>query len=169
MDKYQTFTPRFFALLIDAFIFLPIGIFDEWFKEAQFPQVFFYFWLPVANLAAPIYTLVMHGLYGQTLGKMAMRVKVLDVSENPITFKHAFLREFPQLIINFSLIFISLPVPSESNEFNLFSDINLGKLLMIMMLTWGIADIIIFLTNKKRRALHDYLAGTVVIRWNEEQ
>src|SRR5215204_61449 len=97
MEKYQTFFPRFVALLIDSFIMLPIGISDDWFRQAEFPPLFFYFWIPLSALVSPFYIIIMHGLYGQTLGKMAMNVKVLDVSEEPLKFKQAILRESPQL------------------------------------------------------------------------
>ena len=164
MEKYQTFAPRLGALLIDMFIFLPLGIFDVWIKEANISPMLYYIWLPILNLAFPIYTIATHSLYGQTLGKMATKVKVLDVAEKPITFQHAFLREFPQLIFNFSLMFIAVPQFSENEgNFN-FSTNPFGSFLFIVMMVYGFANIIVFLYSDKRRALHDYIAGTVVVK-----
>jgi hypothetical protein len=39
-------------------------------------------------------------------------------------------------------------------------------LLTILPLLWFIAEAITMLTNEKSRALHDYIAGTVVVRTN---
>jgi uncharacterized RDD family membrane protein YckC len=36
----------------------------------------------------------------------------------------------------------------------------------LIILCWFLAEVITMLTNEKRRALHDFLAGTVVIRTN---
>ncbi len=38
----------------------------------------------------------------------------------------------------------------------------------IIVFGWWIAEIITMLTNEKRRAIHDYIAGTVVVRTNIE-
>jgi len=34
----------------------------------------------------------------------------------------------------------------------------------VLYAVWVYGELIVLLTNKKRRALHDFLAGTVVIR-----
>ncbi len=42
----------------------------------------------------------MHGRYGQTLGKMATRVKVIDVTEEiEVTYRQAFLRDSPLVVL----------------------------------------------------------------------
>ncbi len=108
MEKYQTFTPRLFALIIDALIFLPLSFLDNLIKEANLLPAIFALWLLVSSAAHPLYSILMHGIYGQTLGKMAMKVKVVDAFEKPITFHHAVLRELPYLSFNFSLIFFTM-------------------------------------------------------------
>jgi uncharacterized RDD family membrane protein YckC len=164
MEKYRTFFPRLVALLIDGFIMLPIAILDDWFRKAEFPLEFFYVWIPVSSLVVPVYTILMNGFYGQTLGKMAMNVKILDISEEPINFKQAILRELPQLLFNVGAIFLgiiyfaqdpeSMPVKSAYSVY------------MTAATIWGFADILTFFANEKRRALHDFIAGTVVVKTN---
>ena len=39
-------------------------------------------------------------------------------------------------------------------------------LLAIVPGLWFLAEVVTMLTNEKRRALHDYIAGTVVVRTN---
>lgn len=166
MEKYHTFRPRLIALLIDSFIMLPIGILDEWFRQAEFPPVFFYIWIPISSLILPAYTILMHGFYGQTLGKMYMEVKVLDVTEEPIKFVQAVRRDLPQLIFNMFAIALGIAFLGQNPEaesvkyaygtFALFATV------------WGLADILVFFSNDKRRALHDYIAGTVVVKIKQQ-
>lgn len=164
MEKYQTFVPRLVALLIDGFIMMPLAILDDWFRRAEFSPAFFYVWIPLSLLVAPVYKILMHGLYGQTLGKMYMNVKVLNATEEPIKFVQAFVRETPQLIFNLGSIFIGIAFLGVNPEDENFQTIY--KFLMTFAGVWSLADILTFFTNDKRRALHDFLAGTMVVKTN---
>ena len=165
MEKYQTFFPRLVALLIDSFIMLPIGILDDWFRQAEFPSPFFYTWIPLSLLVSPVYIIIMHSIYGQTLGKMAMNVKVLDVSEEPIKVAQAILREMPQLIFNLGMIYLGVAFfPQTLESENVKNHISV---FLALFSVWGLADILVFFSNEKRRALHDFIARTVVVRINQ--
>jgi len=164
MEKYRTFFPRFVASLIDGFIMVPILVLDDWFRQAQFPPLFFYIWIPISLLISAVYRIMMHGHYGQTLGKMAMNVKVLDVTEEPIKFNQALLREIPQLIFCAGAIYLGIVFLAQDREaenvkmaygtFNSFAGV------------WSLADILTFFYSPKRRSLHDFIAGTVVVKTN---
>jgi uncharacterized RDD family membrane protein YckC len=164
MEKYQTFFPRFVALLIDSFIMLPIGISDDWFRQAEFPPLFFYVWIPLSALVSPVYRILMHAACGQTLGKMALNVKVLDASEEPIKYKQAIAREIPQMMFNIGVIYIGIAFLGENPEAENVKSAY-GTLAGFATI-WGLADILTFLFNNKRRALHDFIAGTVVVKTN---
>ena len=164
MEKYKTFVPRLVALLVDSFIMLPISILDDWFRQAGFPPLFFYFWIPLSSLVFPVYMILMHAHFGQTLGKMWMNVKVLDFSEEPIKFKQAILREIPQLIFSVYTIYLGIAFLGENLESESVKAAYTPFVIMVSI--WGLADILTFLFNDKRRALHDFMAGTVVVRTN---
>ncbi|MEP6902967.1 MAG: RDD family protein [Actinomycetota bacterium] len=164
MEKYKTFAPRLVALLIDSFIMLPIAILDDWFRQAEFSPLFFYIWIPLSALVLPVYMIMMHGLYGQTLGKMAMNIKVLNVTEEPLKFNQAIWREIPQLIFNIGAIILGIVFLAQDPEaenvkmsYGIF-----GAFAMV----WGLADIMTFFFSDKKRALHDFIAGTVVVKMN---
>jgi uncharacterized RDD family membrane protein YckC len=162
MEKYQTFFPRFIALLIDSFIMVPLFVFDQWFREAELPHSFFYFWIPLSSLVFPAYSITMNAKFGQTLGKMWMKVKVLDVSENPLTIRQAMLRDTPQIIFSLSAIIIGIiALPYNENAVEMMYVFGIFNAVSGI---WGLADIVVFLTNDKRRALHDLIAGTVVVK-----
>lgn len=162
MEKYRTFFPRLAALLIDGFIMIPLAILDDWFRTAEFSPAFFYVWIPLSLMVTPVYKIAMHGRYGQTLGKMYMNVKVVSLTEGPITFAQATVREAPQLLFNLASIFIGLRFLGVGPEDESFQ--KAYGFVVTLAGFWSLADIVTFWTNDKRRALHDYLAGTVVVK-----
>lgn len=166
MEKYRTFLPRLVALLVDSFIMLPLGILDDWFRQAAFPPVFFYVWIPLSALVFPFYMILMHGFYGQTLGKMWMNVKVVDArTEEPIRMPQAVRRETPQLVFNLVGIYLALAffgVDPESEVLRSPYSIFTG-----VAAAWVFADVLTCLYNPNRRALHDMIAGTVVVKLNQ--
>lgn len=166
MEKYQTFTPRLFALIIDGLIFLPLYFLDNVIKEASLSPVIFSLWLLILNIAHPLYSILLHGVYGQTLGKMVAKVKVVDAFENPITFHHAVLRELPYLSFNFSLIFFTMQQTPNVEQPNLFTPDSVADIILFLMVGWTFVDIAVFFISDKCRALHDFIAGTVVIKTN---
>jgi uncharacterized RDD family membrane protein YckC len=97
---------------------------------------------------------------------MWMNVKVFDVSENAMTMRQSFWREFPQLVFNLGAIvtgIMALDIDAESLTMKYAYGIY-----ATLATIWGLADIVVFLSNEKRRALHDYIAGTVVIKTETE-
>ena len=165
MEKYRTLAPRFLALILDIILLLPLGIVEELIKNAAFSQGFKWALSFIISLGYIIYFVVMHGWFGQTVGKMLMKVKVLSFSETPMSFRQAVLRESPQIFLTVgSFIFL---YPLTQNDIDPNSEDYWKNPFAILMLIWGIADLIAALASDKRRALHDYLAGTVVVRTNQ--
>jgi len=108
----------------------------------------------------------MHGKLGQTLGKMATRVKVLDISEGQLTMPQAIRRDIIPLSLN--LIYIVLQAPKILSGLNIMDPktlkFDVSFYLMIFSGTgWFWAEVVTMLFNKKRRAVHDFIAGSVVI------
>lgn len=165
MNKYQTFFPRLVALAIDNFIMIPLAIFDDWFRQAELPPLFFYFWIPLSSAVVPVYLIWMNTKFGQTLGKMAMNIKIVDLSENPIKFSHAFLRDLPQVLTNIASMTLGIMFLGRNPEDETVK-LTLGTFVMIAGI-WGLADILTFAFNSKSRALHDIVAGTVVVKIEE--
>lgn len=90
-----------------------------------------------------------------------MNVKVLDISESPLKIYQAVLRDLPQIIFVIgSFIFVNPYLNGETIEPSVY----FSNPFVILISLWGIADIVVFFTNHKRRALHDYIAGSVVVK-----
>ena len=118
-----------------------------------------------------VYSVYLHGRFGQTVGKMVTRVRVVNaLTEEPITVRHALLRDcvpilisIPLLIYNSYLLLIESPV-RESSTIN-----ELANWTFYIGGIWWLVEIITMLTNNKRRAVHDFIAGTVVVRTNIDE
>jgi uncharacterized RDD family membrane protein YckC len=165
MEKYQTLFPRLAAIILDIILLLPLAIIEQLIKSAEFAPVGKWALFFILNFAQIIYFVVMHGLYGQTVGKMLMKVQVTDFSEAKISFRQAMMRDLPQILFTVgSSLFL---YPLSLNEIDPNSPDYWKNPFIVLISVWGIADALAVLTNDKRRALHDYLAGTVVVRVNQ--
>ncbi|MGB7068349.1 MAG: RDD family protein [Pyrinomonadaceae bacterium] len=166
MNKYHTFGPRFWALVLDSILLLPLGIADS--VASEMTGGYSRLGLSISITIVYItYFVVMHAVFGQTVGKMLMKVRVLDLSESKMRPVQALLRSLPELMLSLaSVAFMFFFIPRESivdpAEFwrNPFQ---------ILMLLWAMADITVFFINDKRRALHDMIAGTVAVREFSEE
>ena len=161
--KYKTGARRFWASVIDILIFIPLIFLDEFINFTDPFSILA--WQASISLAGYSYSIIMHYKYGQTLGKMAFNIKVLDVSESQnLTFKQALLRDsVPILIDLMGFIYFSFLInkkPLSTNDLIT----NYEDLVAIVGLVWVLLELITMLANKKRRAIHDYIAKTVVIR-----
>lgn len=168
MEKYQTLYPRALALILDSVLLLPLGILDEWMRTLTLRQEILYILLFGINIASILYFIIMHGLFGQTVGKMLMKVKVLDISESSLKFRQAVLRDLPQILFIIGSFIFMNPLLLSTGEMTTEALDYFKYPLVILMLLWGFADVIVFFTNDKFRALHDYIAGSVVVKINNQ-
>ncbi|MFC1694337.1 RDD family protein [Candidatus Latescibacterota bacterium] len=104
--RYDTFSDRFFAGLIDGLLFIPIPFVDKFIVSAFGESLIIASWLTLSSFLYLFYSILMHGLWGQTVGKMRMYVRVLDVSETRLNMKQAVLRDIVPVVLN--LIYVSL-------------------------------------------------------------
>lgn len=166
MDKYQTILPRIFALIVDFLVMLPLSFLTTVFGSVgDSPKTAFVFSTIISAIPV-IYTISMHTFYGQTVGKMALRLKVINLSERPITFTQAVIRSLPQMLP----VFIAASIATNrmfyqtENEFtNDLFGITVGTA-YVLYIVWSIGNIISALVTEKKRALHDLIAGTVVVK-----
>ena len=184
-QKYRTFWPRLWASCTDALVLAPITAFINYYLSLDISDWAMIRWLFVLIYVVSgyywwAYTIGMHGRFGQTVGKKATRVKVVDnKTEEPITFRHALLRDsIPLIIITPLVVYESchLIMGASISEFitrqDVWSDVAATAWEMwtaIVAIIWWFAEFVTMLLNKKRRAVHDFIAGTVVVRTNLEE
>ncbi len=167
VDKYKTFWPRFWAGFIDGIVLLPVGLLGNWIwknTDMIHPSILLT-WFVFHSLLGFTYSILMHGYFGQTLGKMVTHVKVLDKSENVLLFKQALYRDMIPLILILISISFLIPYVIEGTHPYLKNGLTLtDKILFSINSIWFAIEIITILSNRKRRAFHDFIAGSVVIR-----
>lgn len=172
--QYLTFWPRLWAGFVDSLVLWPLAFVFTLILQLDIPL-----WLVIIvwflqSLIWVAYSVYMHGKYGQTIGKIVTKVKIIDAkTHNPISFRHAIVRDsIPILIIIISEVYLAYHLAtgtiSIDDLINGESETVAGWFLWIFA-GWYLAEIITMLTNNKRRALHDFIAGTVVVRTNIEK
>jgi uncharacterized RDD family membrane protein YckC len=167
--KYKTFWPRFWAGGIDSIVFIPLMVIDHfvWKAHSSIPILLIAIWHIAYSLSFSIYSILMHGKYGQTLGKMVMRVKVLDISENKLTMYQAIKRDI--VLITMTTLGVTHNIPRIMSGVNIYDPAAIKFdfsffILMNATMLWFLAEIVTMLFNNKRRAVHDFIARSVVIR-----
>lgn len=161
--KYKTGGARFWAALIDGLIFLPLVLTERLLILPTENKVGFILWQIFCVILSCGYSVIMHAKYGQTLGKMVLKVKLVDVSElESVTLNQAFMRDIVGIVVTFfSLIYLVVSLSSMQLITEHYDDF-----LKPWAFYWLLIELITMLTNSKRRAVHDFIAGTVVIRLN---
>jgi uncharacterized RDD family membrane protein YckC len=167
MERYETFWPRFIALIIDCII-LNIGIkVLELIPATDIKSVSIIHSLVISN-STYLYAVMMVGRYGQTLGKMVMNIRVVDnETEESVGYNQAFKREVvPIFLVNLSIITTNIVFSDfdwHNYELSIFGYL-IVFIPLFMSSIWSVLEIVTMLFDKKSRALHDKVADTVVVR-----
>src|SRR5687768_17466512 len=163
--QYRTFWRRFWAGVVDSIIFAPLLLVDSWIWNQATPISVRLPWFVLHSLAAPAYSIYMHGRFGQTVGKRVLRVKVIDLSGQPLTTRQAFLRELINLPLTAWWLVSGVLVVSQGGNIHEPGQPDYGATLAIS-LSFGLfaLELVSTFASPKRRALHDLVAGSVVVR-----
>lgn len=167
LNRYHTFWRRLLAGLLDSFLFIPFTIVDFYVNQAE-NILLFIGWSLITIICWMIYIVIGHGKYGQTLGKKIMQIRVVDIGEQKtIGYGRAFIRESVWVIADIAglayLAYASFTANVNDRELirSVYEDY-----ISYTILVWFLLELITMLFNNKRRALHDYIARSVVINLN---
>lgn len=176
---YAGFWRRFWAGLIDFLVFVPLLVVAIWVAswslvDRAIVELFLVFLFPA-------YSIYLHGRFGQTLGKMTMRIRVISEDGNPLSWRQAFFRNSVDIVLGVFravLIFVAISQISRA-EYSALSWIEQGKKIdeltpysqafEILTNIWACSEVVVMLTNTKRKAVHDFLAGSVVVHSKPQQ
>jgi len=134
--------------------------------------------LILGTIIALVFEVYLVKRFGGSPGKIIMRIRIAKLNGTPVGYKEASLR--------YSVLFVISILSSVGLLMSLFgmSDLEYATFtsarahiraleagapawyqpLQIAGAVWVYSEFLVLLTNKKRRALHDFMAGTVVIR-----
>ncbi|MCK9200119.1 MAG: RDD family protein [Gallionella sp.] len=173
---YAGFWRRFAALWLDVLIMSPLMALAWWGKEHL--RLFDLYYLIPATVFGFFYGVYLVQRFGGTPGKRLMKVSIVKVNGEPVTYREALLRYLPEWLMSIgssiALIIAALHLtdaqyfsaPSFVERMQLIKSVTPSwyGLTQLALNIWIWSEFIVMLTNKKRRAIHDFIAGTVVIK-----
>jgi uncharacterized RDD family membrane protein YckC len=162
-DRFHTGWRRFFALILDA-VFLAIAGFLILYPLSMFGHLMSFGSGILDHLLGPLYGVIAVWKFGKTLGKHICGVEVVTwPDERKAGLREALLREaFPLVLLGLTLVTWALPQDSRG-IWPLISGAA-AYAVGIGSFAWVILEIVTMLLDPQRRALHDKIAGTVVIK-----
>jgi uncharacterized RDD family membrane protein YckC len=173
--QYATFWQRFGAYWIDVLVLAPLGVVVYFLAETS--RYFYMYWYFLGLLIGLFFHVYLVRRYGGTPGKLLLKTRIALVDGSPITTNAAALRYAVLFILTaVSSAALSMGVLSMTDEmyFSLGYVARAQKMMelapswqpmvnvLVQIWIWG--EFISMLFNKKRRAVHDFMAGTVVVR-----
>jgi uncharacterized RDD family membrane protein YckC len=163
--QYRTFWRRFWAGGIDFIVLAPLLLVDSWVWNHATPVAVRVLWFVLHQLAVPAYSIYMHARFGQTVGKRVMRVKVIDLSGRPLTTRQAVLRELINLPLSAWGLVSGVLIVSQAGDIWNPGQADYGATLAVnLSLGLFALELVSTFASRKRRALHDLVAGSVVVR-----
>ena len=172
--EYGGFWRRVGALLLDSLILSPLGII-MFLSMNYTPRAYLYFALPNVVITLLYYVFLVKR-FGGTPGKLITRMRITMTDGRPVTTQAAVLRYLPLLIIHvLSLLAMIQGASGLGDDFPSMSFLDKMRVLaesaprwntIVTWLgyLWWIATAITLAANARKRAAHDFIAGTVVLR-----
>ena len=175
--EYSTFWRRVGGALLDGLILLPLSVLTYF--GLMYTRLFYFYYFVPGLVILGFYAIYLVKRNGGTPGKRILDLKVVMLDGAPVTTQAAILRYSVQIALaalsTLGLAMAGFNVTDE--EFQ-----SAGYLQKITTLSthapawntvvtwsaqgWYVLGAIVMLCNDKRRAVHDFIAGTVVIRTN---
>jgi uncharacterized RDD family membrane protein YckC len=173
--EYSTFWRRVGALLLDGLILLPLSLLA--YVGLRYTRLYYLYYFVPGLLILGYYAIYLVKRNGGTPGKRILDLKVVMLDGAPVTTNAAIIRYSVQLTL-YGLSTLGMALAGFNLTDAEFQ--SLGYLRKIQALSnhapgwntavtwsaqgWYVVGALVMLCNDKRRTLHDFLAGTVVIR-----
>ena len=153
---------------------LPLSALVFWGSERY--RLFDLYYLTPGTLFGLFYSVYLVQRFGGTPGKLIVGVRIRKVSGEPVGYREAVLRYLPDFVLGLlmSIALLMSVLHMSDTEYRALSFMERAKRmvelapswykpLQIAQNVWVWGELIVLLTNRKRRALHDFIAGTVVV------
>jgi len=161
--QYRTFWRRWGAAIIDAQVLSLLGLLENWILAHPAPGVVRAIWFVLFSILGCAYSIYLHGRFGQTLGKHWMRIKVVDLSGQALTMMQAFRRELLNLPFGVWWLIAGLPLVFRGGTLDAPDPTQRHFPMVVQSCVVGL-ELFSTLVSRQRRALHDFVAGSVVVR-----
>jgi uncharacterized RDD family membrane protein YckC len=171
---YAGFWPRFCSVWVDFFVLFPLGLLLFWLESLD-KNVAILITIPSTALFA-MYHVYFNARFGGTPGKLAVGIRVAKPDGTKIGWLEAWKRS--SVDIGFALLTLCIEVWAltqvNGEQYSAAAFTKRMHLLQsyypswfyivtIAQNVWIWSEVVVLLLNKRKRALHDFIAGTVVI------
>jgi uncharacterized RDD family membrane protein YckC len=173
--EYAGFWIRVGAIVVDGLILLPVTLLNAF--GLQLSQRYFAYAIVPMMVVNALYWMYLVKRNGGTPGKRLLKLRITMADYSPVTMGAAVIRNAPLFL--FSVVasisqMLAAQKISES-DYKSLGFLERSQLMatlspswnrysLIFVWVWMIVGIIVLLSNQRRRALHDFMAGTVVLR-----
>lgn len=160
--RYATLWDRFWANFYDrlfiSVLFTPFVLYMPSYGVGKLGSA-----ILIAKILFPYaYVIFCHARFGRTIGKKMRGIKVIDKSEvKDIGFNQSLLRESIPLG---GVLLVLILMHSGPENAAIAEKYGLKSVIGIVSFLWFVAEVASAAFNEKRRAVHDYVAGTVVVK-----
>ncbi len=170
---YSSFGRRLGAYLIDFLLLSPLIALQIWASGHSISMAILS--TVLVSVAFIGYRVYCHAIWGQTVGKRVVKLRVVRLSGEAIGWRESLLRSsvemlFTGLTLSAQLIALAaIPAAEFAGLDTMQRESNLqvytpawSSHVMTLSGIWYIASLITLFVNDQRRTLHDFIAGTVV-------
>jgi uncharacterized RDD family membrane protein YckC len=170
---YSGFWSRLGANFLDGLILIPYSFLLLYIYSLN---LYAYFFLIIPSLLISFwYNVYLPKRYGGTPGKLIVGLKIVKMDSSSIGWRESFLRfsvNIAFIIINIVMMVIAVFMADQETYNNLTwfdKSTYLASLTNVTLITtlsniWIWSEVIVLLFNKRKRAIHDFIAGTVIIK-----
>ena len=171
---YAGILPRVFSSIIDKLFIVSAAKLFLLTRNYSFTH--FLIVTLVGFLFYRLYHIGCVALWGQTPGKMAAKIKVMKVDGSSVTWINALLRNSVETLLAFTALYLEMRALSLVSP-AIFAATDVSKRLDLinpLVPEWAggiglatqvfvLSEFVVLFLNKKKRAILDFIAGTVVI------
>jgi uncharacterized RDD family membrane protein YckC len=172
--QYGGFWRRFGAMWLDVLFVLPVVVVGQWLAaQTKYAQA----WMILPNLGVGlVYNVYLVRRFSGTPGKVFLNLRICRLDGTRIGYREAFLRHSVGLVLanltGVAWAIAAVHVPD--GEYATLTYMTRTKRLIVgapawyptvsvLSQLWSWSEFIVMMINRKRRALHDFIAGTVVL------
>ena len=159
---------------VDCFVLFPFGMIFLFLENISISSAVAV--TVVSSSFFATYAIFLHYRYGATLGKMATGIKVTLPDGSPIEIKEALLRSCVELALSITTMVAQLSalINADAEQYQSLDWVGREAYVSSLVPAWHEAvepiywiwfwsEVVVLLFNERKRAIHDSIAGTVVI------
>ncbi|MEJ6980513.1 RDD family protein [Pedobacter sp. P351] len=172
---YAGFSVRLRSALLDLLILAPFYVLILYINRVG-TNVYYFTFIP--NFAFLFwFSVYLVKRYGGTPGKLISGIKILKIDGSDVDWKEAILRESITLLLSVCFITLTLIALSKIDH-HYYENLNwkekskyiktFAPFLFVIhkwtSLIWTTSELLVLFTNTRQRAIHDFMANTVVVK-----